>query len=316
MRKRNVAKSVSHPHVYEYIDDRMRSAYLYFANPQTKDGPLYTMADADRLQMKLRENMTQAHELSHGSSESPKLEDGAASNCRCPLTSSSSTPGKAGKNNENLGVKHESFNDTQRTSSLSQTPTGKSDNTEPSPGSFSTFLQGFTKLVWQEAISDVTHRVSDNIGASESEMKSLQEIEKSLSGLSVTDTDSVSDRLNSALNKDSGVNGIVGAVSKTVEAANEGEEKVNESENELEGDEDGSEEGDTGEEEEDEEQKTGKEEDAEMCSPTHRKCSGGIRDLYDERLMRDLTKEHFVFTFDAKDLVDEKVRRNFIQRKW
>ncbi len=313
MRKRNVAKSVSHPHVYEYIDDRMRAAYLYFANPQTKDGPLYTMADANRLQMKLRENMSQAHELSHGSSESPQPEDGATSSCRCPLTANRSTPGKSGNKDEKSVARDQSDNATQRTSRLSESGSNKSKNTEHSSCSFSTFLQGFTNSVWQEAISDVTHRVGDNIGASDNDTNSVQQVEKSLFALSVTDTEETKERLSESSDANVERQGKVFDVSKNPSNVNEDQitesgKNMNESEHEDEEDaEDVSDEDDTDEEEEDM-NKTSKDEDSEMCSPTHRKCNGGIRDLYDERLMHNLKREDFVFTFDAKDLIDEKVK--------
>ena len=73
MRKRNVAKSVSHPHIYEYIDDRLRAAYLYFGNPQTKGGALLTLHDVGQLRKKLHENLKHMHDLSQNSTSSPGL---------------------------------------------------------------------------------------------------------------------------------------------------------------------------------------------------------------------------------------------------
>ena len=43
--KRNVARSVSHSHVFEYIYDRFRASYQYFGVTQTKDGPAVTKAN-------------------------------------------------------------------------------------------------------------------------------------------------------------------------------------------------------------------------------------------------------------------------------
>ena len=68
-----MAKSVSHPHIYEYIDDRLRAAYLYFGNPQTKGGALLTLDDVGQLRRKLHENLKHMHELSQNSTSSPGL---------------------------------------------------------------------------------------------------------------------------------------------------------------------------------------------------------------------------------------------------
>ena len=78
MRKRNVAKSVSHPHIYEYIDDRLRAAYLYFGNPQTKGGALLTLDDVGQLRRKLHENLKHMHDLSQNSTSSPGLKSAEA----------------------------------------------------------------------------------------------------------------------------------------------------------------------------------------------------------------------------------------------
>ena len=57
LRKRNVARSLSHPRLFEYINDRMRVAYKYFAIPQTKAGPVVSDFDPQLLQKRLQENM-------------------------------------------------------------------------------------------------------------------------------------------------------------------------------------------------------------------------------------------------------------------
>ena len=71
-----MAKSVSHPHIYEYIDDRLRAAYLYFGNPQTKDGAVLTLNDVGQLRKKLHENLKHMHDLSQNSASSPGLTKG------------------------------------------------------------------------------------------------------------------------------------------------------------------------------------------------------------------------------------------------
>ena len=45
MKKRNVARSVSHVHVFEYIYDRIRFAFKYFGMPRTKAGPVFSEND-------------------------------------------------------------------------------------------------------------------------------------------------------------------------------------------------------------------------------------------------------------------------------
>ena len=56
-RRRNVARSLSHPRLFEYINDRIRAAYKYFAIPQTKAGPLFEDLDHGFLQQRLMETM-------------------------------------------------------------------------------------------------------------------------------------------------------------------------------------------------------------------------------------------------------------------
>ena len=71
-----MAKTVSHAHIYEYIDDRLRSAYLYFGNPQTKTGALLTLGDISQLRKKLQDNLKHMHDLSQNSIPSPESSTG------------------------------------------------------------------------------------------------------------------------------------------------------------------------------------------------------------------------------------------------
>ena len=73
-----MAKSVSHPHIYEYIDDRLRAGYLYFGNPQTKGGALLTLDDVGQLRRKLHENLKHMHDLSQNSTSVPGLKSAEA----------------------------------------------------------------------------------------------------------------------------------------------------------------------------------------------------------------------------------------------
>ena len=64
-RKRNIARSVSHSHVFEYIYDRIRAAFSYFGIPQTIDGPLILEVDDKKLEGQLRENLKKLNESPH-----------------------------------------------------------------------------------------------------------------------------------------------------------------------------------------------------------------------------------------------------------
>ena len=46
MRRRSVTRGLSHVAVFEYIYDRLRALYRYFAVPRTSDGPLLTVSQA------------------------------------------------------------------------------------------------------------------------------------------------------------------------------------------------------------------------------------------------------------------------------
>ena len=52
-KRRNVASTVSHSHVFEYIYDRLRAAFHYFGVPQTTGGPAFTKVDTRKLEQQL-----------------------------------------------------------------------------------------------------------------------------------------------------------------------------------------------------------------------------------------------------------------------
>ena len=61
-KKRNVARSVSHSHVFEYIYDRMRAAFHYYGVPHTKKGPVFTDISPSKLEDKLHRDLSKLHE--------------------------------------------------------------------------------------------------------------------------------------------------------------------------------------------------------------------------------------------------------------
>ena len=56
-RRRNIARTLSHSQVFEYINDRLRVAYQYYGIPQTPSGPLFTDVDQQHLETRLQEKM-------------------------------------------------------------------------------------------------------------------------------------------------------------------------------------------------------------------------------------------------------------------
>lgn len=62
-----MARSLSHPLLFEYINDRIRAAYKYFAIPQTEKGPLFDDIDPRVLQRQLQETMRLLQENSERS---------------------------------------------------------------------------------------------------------------------------------------------------------------------------------------------------------------------------------------------------------
>ncbi|ELU05930.1 hypothetical protein CAPTEDRAFT_221986, partial [Capitella teleta] len=57
IRRRNIARTLSHSQIFEYIVDRLRAAYMYFGIPQTKSGPLFGDVDANELDRHLQLTM-------------------------------------------------------------------------------------------------------------------------------------------------------------------------------------------------------------------------------------------------------------------
>ncbi len=72
---------------------------MYFGNPQTKDGPLFTHADVDKLQSKLRENLKHMHETSESSSPRTVQDDQGRQDSRSdtPTTSKEQSQSKPEK---------------------------------------------------------------------------------------------------------------------------------------------------------------------------------------------------------------------------
>ena len=46
--KRNLTRVISHPKVYDFIDDQIRLCYKYFSIPQLESGPAYSSVQLDK----------------------------------------------------------------------------------------------------------------------------------------------------------------------------------------------------------------------------------------------------------------------------
>ena len=286
MRKRNVAKSVSHPHIYEYIDDRLRAAYLYFGNPQTKTGPLFSHADVDRLQKRLRENLKHRHELSQGPVSSPLPETGKATK------EATSHQDNTRKQMDKNSVKEER---------------GKSMSPE-----LNKFMDQLGKSVLDGAISAVNSHIHSVTPAGNllpkrkaDSTSSVEVLEKGMSSLLIEDSleskKTVPDDGNKSQqhSQDTETGSDSEHSEKEYLAEHEKTEVSDESE---ESDESDHEEGSKVEE-------TDKDlNNSSICSPTHTRCNGGIKGLYDESLLYGLREQDFAFTFEEEVLFDGKVK--------
>lgn len=94
-RRRNVARSLSHSQVFEYIIDRLRAAYMYFGLPQTKQGPLFNAVDQTRLEVRLQQSMRRLEDESSRQREGTQgrlQPSGDAPTPQAPSTPDNSAP--------------------------------------------------------------------------------------------------------------------------------------------------------------------------------------------------------------------------------
>ena len=285
MRKRNVAKSVSHPHIYEYIDDRLRAAYLYFGNPQTKNGPLFTNTDIARLQKRLHETLKHKHEIGQCSTSSP-----------LPSTSEATDAVPSCQDNRKKLVS--GIPDSQGISA-------KEENDRSESVGLKEFVDKMGKSVLDSAISAVNNHIqsvtsSGNLArkSSVNSETSTEVLGKGMSSLLIDDSLEMEETVFDHRNKPQSENPVIETRSDSEHS--EKEDLADQLDVE---DSDESEESSV----ESEDTKTRERADKDLNSPTHTKCNGGIKGLYDESLLHGIWEEDFVFIFDQDVLFDGKV---------